>query len=85
MIGTEVRRVGVDASRDVFRAEGVLRLNDYLIDNAEMQVFNQKGQLFFVARKLSAESVVDCTRCVEDYLQFLFGELAVFDFHCFGN
>ena len=41
MVGTEVRRVGVDASRDVFRAEGVVRLKDYLIDDAEMQVINQ--------------------------------------------
>ena len=41
MVGTEVRRVGVDASRDVFRAEGVVGLYHNLIDDAEMQVFNQ--------------------------------------------
>ena len=49
MVGTEVRRVGVDASRDVFRAEGVVRLNDYLIDDAEMQVVNQESHLENIA------------------------------------
>ena len=81
MVGTEVRRVGVDASRDVFRAEGVERLNDYLIDDAEVEVFNQKDDLLFVARKLNAEGEVDFPRSIEDDLQLLFGKLVVVDFH----
>lgn len=84
MVGTEVGRVGVDASRDVLRAEGVERLNDYLIDDAEVEVFNQKGDLLFVARKLNAEGEVDFPCSIEDDLQLLFGKLVVVDFHCFG-
>ena len=84
MVGPEVRRVGVDASRDVLRAEGVVRLNDNLIDDAEVQVFNQKGDLLFVARKLYAEGEVDFPCCIEDDLQLLFGKLVVVDFHCLG-
>lgn len=85
MVGTEVRCVGVDASRDVLRAEGVVRLNDYLIDDAEMQVVNQESHLFAVARILRAEALVYCSRCIEYYLQLLFGKLVVVDFHCFGD
>ena len=38
MVGTEVRRVGVDASRDILRAESVVRLNDYLIDTMAVSI-----------------------------------------------
>ena len=85
MVGTEVRRVGVDASRDVLRAESVVRLYHNLIDDAEVQVVNQQSHLLAVARKLQAEGVVDSPRCIEDYLQLLFGKLVVVDFHCFGD
>lgn len=84
MVGDEVGSVGVDAALDVLLAKCIVRLNDNLIDDAKVQVFNQQSHLFAVARKLSTEGVVDCTRCIEDNLQLLFGEFAVVDFHCFG-
>ncbi len=62
-----------------------MRLNDYLIDDAEMQVFNQESHLLAVARILRVEAVVYGSRCIEDYLQLLFGKLVVVDFHCFGD
>ena len=67
IVGNEVRRVGVDASRDVLRAEGVVRLNDYLIDDAEVQVINQEGYLGVCAGELLPEGEVDCSRCLVDY------------------
>ena len=70
MVGPEVGRVGVDASRDVLRAEGVVSLNDNLIDCAEMEVFNQESHLLFHARELLPESEVDCPCGFEDYPQF---------------
>lgn len=85
MVGPEGRRVGVDASRDVLRAESVMCLNDYLIDDAEMQVVNQESHLLAVARILRAEAVVYCSRCIEDNLQLLLGKLVVVDLHCFGD
>ena len=84
MVGPEVRRVGVDASRDVLRAEGVVSLNDYLIYDAEMQVVNQESHLLAVARILRAEAVIYCSRCIENNLQLLFGKFVVVYFHCFG-
>ena len=84
MVWPEVGRVGVDASRDVLRAEGVVSLNDYLIDDAEMQVVNQESHLLAVARILRAEAVIYCSRCIENNLQLLFGKFVVVYFHCFG-
>ncbi len=84
MVGNEVGSIGVDAALDVLLAKCIVALNDYLIDDAKVQVFKQESKLFFVARKLCAKGVVDCTRCIEDNLQLLFGKFVVVDFHCFG-
>ena len=70
MVGNEVRRVGVDASRDVLRANGVVGLYHNLIDDAEVQVVNQESHLLFHARELLPESEVDCPCGFEDYPQF---------------
>ena len=48
----------------------VVRLMHNLIDCTEVLVFKQESQLFFVARELKSESVVDCTSGFEDYPQF---------------
>ena len=69
-VRNEVRRIRVDASSDVLCPNGVVRLMHNLIDCTEVLVFKQESKLFFVARELKPESVVDCTSCFEDYPQF---------------
>lgn len=61
-----------------------MSLNHYLIDNAEVQVVNQEGDLCICGGELLPEGEVDCPRCLVDYSQLLFGELVVVDLHCFG-
>ena len=65
--------------------DGVVRLDDDLVDAAEVQVFNQECDLLVVARKLLAEGEVDGSRGFDDDLQFLFSEFVVVDFHCFRH
>lgn len=47
-----------------------MRLNDNLIDCAELEVFNQESHLLFHARELLPESEVDSPCGFEDYPQF---------------
>ena len=57
-----------------------MRLNDDLIDGAELLVFFEKLELTLEAGKLCPESEADCSCCVMYDLQLLFGELVVVDY-----
>ena len=63
----------------------VVRLLHNLIDCTEVHVFKQESQLFFVARELKPETIVDCSSSIVNNFQFIFGELVVVDFHCYKN
>ena len=59
-----------------------MRLKYYLIDCTEVHIIKQELKLFFLARELKPETVVDCASCVQNNSEFLFSELVVVDFHC---
>ena len=72
--------VGIDASLYGEGAEGVVRLDDDLVDGAELLVFFEKFELTLEARELCPECEADCLSGFVNEPQFFFGELVVVDY-----
>lgn len=72
--------VGIFASLHGEDPQRVVRLNDDLVDSAELLVFFEKFELTLEAWELRSESEADCSGCVMYDLQLLFGELVVVDY-----
>lgn len=72
--------VGIDASLYGEGAEGVVRLDDDLVDGAELLVFFEKFELTLEAGELCPECEADCLSGFVNEPQFFFGELVVVDY-----
>ena len=72
--------VGVLASLYGEDTQGVVRLNDDLVDGAELLVFFEKFKLTLDTGELLSEDEVDAPCGFIEFFKFFFGELVVVDY-----